>query len=100
MAKRKLKTKAEAIAAAKRVYKLKKEFGTLKTALKELDKAQTQAEKRMKSLSARSKELPESIRLVKTLNTAWIKGADKKMLVKEKLIDEYQAVLDYKRRNP
>ena len=100
MGKKRIKTKAEAVAAAKRVTKLKKEFETLKTGLKKLDAEQVKAEKRMKALSARSKALPEAIRLVKTLNTAWINGAEKKAAVKKKLIEEYKAVLDYKKRNP
>jgi len=95
-----LKTKAEAVAAAKRVKELMKEVEGLKTSLKTLDNEQINAEKRMKSLSATSKQLPEAIRLVKNLNTAWINGAEKRNSVKKKLIKEYTAVLDYKKRNP
>ena len=99
MAKKKIETKAQALAAAKRITKLKKEYETLKIGLKKLDQEQAKAEKRMKALSAQSKALPEAIRLVKTLNTAWINGAERKAKVKAKLIEEYRAVLDYKKRN-
>lgn len=95
---KKIKTKAEANAAAKRVAKLKKEYLSLKAGLNALDKEQEKAEKRMKSLSAQSKLLPEAIRTAKKLNTMWLKGADKKADVKAKLVEEYRAVLDYKKR--
>lgn len=93
---KKLKTKAEAEAAVKKVRKLKNRFEDLTKAQKEINKSIEANEKKMAAWKTSLKEKNQCAKLVKTLNSAWIKGADKKEILREEMLDLHEALMKYK----
>lgn len=97
MGKKKLKTKAEATAAIRKVRTLKERFDKLKKGQIEINKAIEANEKKMSAWKTPLKEKERCAKLVKSLTSAWIKGADKKAVLREEMLELHNAIIDYKK---